>query len=280
MHDRWRAPSGAELFHGLNQRLPQRRMRRAVATFHDLFVLTAEYSTPEFRARFARLAHDAAERSDLIVTVSQFTADQVCELLDVEQERVRVIHHGVHPASADESAREKIVLHVGAIQHRKNIVRLVEAFAKAATDDWRLVLAGSSGYGADEILRHIEASPARSRIELRGFVDDAELRRLYRRASLFAFPSLDEGFGMPVLEAMAAGVPVICSNSSALPEVAGDAAVLVDPYSTEAIATTISLLIADRRLRESLAAKGRQRALQFTWEKAVEKTWSVYKELL
>jgi glycosyltransferase involved in cell wall biosynthesis len=255
-------------------------MRRAVATFHDLFVLTGEYSTPEFRVRFARLAKDAAERSDLIVTVSQFTADQVCGLLGVERARVRVVHHGVYPAPADESAREKIVLHVGAIQHRKNIVRLVEAFEKAATDEWLLVLAGSAGYGAGEILKRIEASPARARIEFRGFVDDVELRRLYRRASLFAFPSLDEGFGMPVLEAMAAGVPVICSNSSAMPAVAGDAAVLVDPYSTEAIAAAISLLIADTRLRESLVTKGRQRALQFTWEKAVEKTWAVYKELL
>ena len=121
-----------------------------------------------------------------------------------------------------------MILNVGAIQTRKNIARLVEAFERVDAP-WKLVLAGSNGYGAAGILARIQASPARDRISVLGYVPLSELSALYRRASVFAFPSLDEGFGMPVLEAMAAGAAVLTSDRSALPEVAGDAALLVDP---------------------------------------------------
>ena len=116
---------------------------------------------------------------------------------------------------------------MGAIQKRKNIARLVEAF-EAVDSGWKLVLAGSQGYGAAEILTRIAASPARERIVVAGYVSPQALAGWYSRAALFAFPSLDEGFGMPVLEAMAAGIPVVTANRSALPEVAGDAAMLID----------------------------------------------------
>ncbi len=272
----------APLFHGLNQRLPRVRLQRAVATFHDLFVMTGEYSTPEFRARFAAQARDAAARADLIIAVSEFTRDQVVDLLGIPAARVRVIHHGVRPGVVGQAARAcpaKIVLSVGAIQKRKNIARLVEAF-EALTADWRLVLAGSYGYGADEVRERIESSSARARISTPGYVSDAELAGLYARAAIFAFPSLDEGFGMPVLEAMAAGVPVVTSKSSSLREVAGDAALLVDPGSTTELAHALSRLAQDEVLRLDLAARGRARALLFTWEKAVSQTWDVYLELL
>jgi glycosyltransferase involved in cell wall biosynthesis len=279
LHDRWWTP-GADLFHGLNQRLPLRRIRRSVATFHDLFVMTNQYSTPEFRQRFTRLAQEAADRADIIVTVSRFTGDQVCGLLGIEASRVKVIHHGVRKREAAQPRRENIVLHVGAIQHRKNVQRLVEAFESVGVSDWRLVLAGSYGYGAAQILERISSSPARSRIDVTGFVSEDRLSDLYSVASIFAFPSLDEGFGMPVLEAMSAGVPVICSNTSALPEVAGDAALLVDPSSLEEIAYSLGKLINDADLRDELRQKGLRRAEEFTWEKAVEKTWRVYQDLI
>ncbi|MEO7648829.1 MAG: glycosyltransferase, partial [Bryobacteraceae bacterium] len=158
-----------DIFHGLNQRLPRSRLRHAVTTFHDLFVLSGEYSTPEFRGRFAAQARDAAKRSDLIVAVSQFTASQVVELLGVEPSRLRVIHHGVHVPERLTENREKVILHVGALQARKNVARLVEAF-KAVDPDWRLVLAGSAGFGAEAILAAIEASPCRRRISVLGYV--------------------------------------------------------------------------------------------------------------
>jgi glycosyltransferase involved in cell wall biosynthesis len=280
LHDRWWTPGAVDVFHGLNQRLPVRRMKRAVTTFHDLFVMTSAYSTLEFRQRFTRLAREAAEKSDLIVTVSQFTADQVCGLLGVEPTRVRVIHHGVRKREAAKKPRENIVLHVGAIQQRKNVLRLVQAFERFADPDWRLVLAGSAGYGAAEIGQWIARSPVRPRIEITGFVSDIQLAELYSRASIFAFPSLDEGFGMPVLEAMAAEIPVICSGTSALPEVAGGAALLVDPLSVEEIGDALQQLMRDRGLRQDLTRRGVDRAAGFTWEKALRKTWQIYHELL
>ncbi len=281
-----RAPRSADLFHGLNQRLPHTRLRRAVTTFHDLFVLTGEYSTPEFRARFAAQARDAAARSDRIIAVSNFTARQVTEVLGVDPSLVRVVHHGVGSAlgtpvgmaAGDVPPREKIILHVGAIQHRKNITRLVDAFERVDRD-WQLVLAGAPGYGAAEIAGRIGAAHSRARIAMLGYVPQPELARLYARATIFAFPSLDEGFGMPVLEAMASGIPVIASNRSAILEVAGDAAWLVNPEDTEELASALVSLTRDPELRAELSVRGRSRAKQFTWAKAVEETWQVYGEL-
>ena len=277
--DTW-ASGKADLFHGLNQRLPRFRYRHAVCTFHDLFVLTAEYSTEDFRRRFAAQAREAVERSDLIVAVSQFTASQVRDLLGVEGSRIRVVHHGVRPpVAATSRSRAKLILHVGAIQRRKNIVRLVEAFERC-DPEWRLVLAGSAGYGAAEIRARIDRSPRREQIRVPGYVSRSALEQLYARASVLAFPSLDEGFGLPVLEAMARGTAVLTSNRSALPEVAGDAAVTVDPLEVDSIAAGLRSLVESRELREEYARRGIQRAAQFKWEETVRKTWAVYRELL
>jgi len=269
------------LFHGLNQRLPQAKYPRTVSTFHDLFVLTGDYSTPDFRARFAAQARDAASRSDLIIAVSEFTATQVEDLLRVPPERLRVIPHGVRftPSDKPKPKKEKIILNVGAIQKRKNIVRLVRAF-EAMEPGWKLVLAGSQGFGAAEIMDCIEKSPRRQSIHAPGYVKDDQLRSLYERASMFVFPSLDEGFGIPILEAMANGVPVITSNRSSLPEVAGDAAVLVDPENEEELLFAMKTLAASDGLCRELAVRGQKRAQEFTWQRAVESTWKVYQELL
>jgi glycosyltransferase involved in cell wall biosynthesis len=273
-------PRGGVLFHGLNQRLPRIRMRRSVATFHDLFVMSGEYSTPEFRARFTEQARDAAERADAIIAVSEFTRSQVISLLGVEPSRVHVVQHGIRRLDFPRVVeRQKVILNVGAIQTRKNIARLVEAF-EAVDPSWRLVLAGSAGFGSAEILARIEASPARGRITVTGYIPPEELAGWYAKASIFAFPSLDEGFGMPVLEAMAAGVPVVTSNRSALPEVAGDAAMLVDPENTEELAEAMHDLTQGEELRKNVARLGVDRARQFTWEKAVAETWNVYRKLL
>jgi glycosyltransferase involved in cell wall biosynthesis len=273
-----RVPRSADVFHGLNQRLPHARLRRAVTTFHDLFVLTGEYSTPEFRQRFAEQARDAAGRSDRIVAVSHFTARQVVDVLRVDPAKVRVVHHGVRAPAGMAAVREKIVLHVGAIQYRKNISRLVDAFERVDRD-WQLVLAGSAGYGAAEIAARIESARSRDRIRVLGYVPPAELALWYARAMIFAFPSLDEGFGMPVLEAMASGTPVLASNRSAVPEVAGDAAWLVNPEDAEELGSALLALTRDPDRRAELSRRGLERAAQFTWGEAVEKTWQVYREL-
>ena len=269
-----------DLFHALSQRLDA-PARRTVSTFHDLFVMTGDYSSPEFRARFTEQARRAAGASDAIIAVSEFTASQVERLLGVERSRIHVVPHGVSvPAAVGASPRENLVLFVGVIQRRKNVARLVKAFEQLPPG-WRLALAGSAhGYGAAEELRAVEESPRRADVDVLGHLSAAQLDALYARARIFAFPSLDEGFGMPVLEAMAHGIPVISSSCSAIPEVAGDAALLIDPRNVEELGSALQRLAAESPLRDDLIRRGRARALEFTWESAVSRTWALYEKLL
>ncbi|MEQ1945580.1 MAG: glycosyltransferase family 1 protein [Bryobacteraceae bacterium] len=275
-----RGMPSVDLFHALNQRVEQ-RARKTVATFHDLFVITGDYSSPDFRARFTEQAREAAHNSDAIIAVSQHTADQLEQLLGVERSRIHVVPHGVAiPVQQSNAARENIILFIGAIQKRKNVARLVRAFERVPAD-WRLILAGASdGYGAAEELAAVEASPRRAGIDVLGYVTDADRQSLYQRARVFAFPSLDEGFGMPLLEAMAYGVPVVTSRASAMPEVAGDAALLVNPFDEDELAEALVRLTSEEALRARLTQAGLTRASQFRWEDAVAKTWRVYQTLL
>ncbi|MEX2302278.1 MAG: glycosyltransferase family 1 protein [Bryobacterales bacterium] len=284
-------PRQAALFHGLNQRLPRtlfpRGGCRAITTFHDLFVMSGDYSTPEFRARFSGLARDAAGRSDHIIAVSQFTAGQIAEYLNYPCDRINVVHHGVDPVpefspQSRDAFRRKLeleapfLLHVGAIQQRKNVARLVQAF-EGLPERYLLVLAGAAGHGAREILDRIERSPARRRIRVLGYRNRDELNHLYRTATALAFASLEEGFGIPVLEAMSAGLPVVTSNSSALKDVAGDAALLVDPLDVDALRGALQAALEDKGARERLIAAGFRRAAEFTWQRAARETLAVYR---
>ena len=200
-----------------------------VATFHDLFVLTGDYSTPEFRRRFAGAGPRRGRIGPTSSSPFPNSPPARCAICwESSADRVRVIPHGAsapgaHPNQAP-PAREKLILHVGAIQRRKNLVRLIEAFERTEPG-WRLALAGSS----DMVPRRSFAALRRQSPKGRMSRFSATCRRtqlddLYARASVFAFPSLDEGFGMPILDAMAAGVPVLTSNRSATAEVSGDAA--------------------------------------------------------
>jgi glycosyltransferase involved in cell wall biosynthesis len=274
----WPAP---RLFHGLNQRLPGRKSSPSIATFHDLFVLSAEYSSADFRKRFIEQARQAARYADLIIAVSQFTASQVENLLGVAPSRIRVIAHGVDVPSprVGDAQRRPVILHLGAIQKRKNLVRLVEAFGRTPPP-WELHLAGSLGYGSEEVLAAIGRSPDRARIRTPGYLTPAALASAYREASIFAFPSLDEGFGIPVLEAMAHGLPVVTSNRSALPEAAGGAAWLIDPEDTEALGHALRQLCEDTTLRQQWRDRGWARVADCGWPQAVDATWRVYRELL
>ncbi len=272
-----------DIFHALNQRVDHRQGKKVISTFHDLFVMTGEYSSADFRKRFTRQARDAAKRSDVIIAVSEFTKSQVMANLNVSPACIRVIPHGVHlPESIlPQNQRDNIILCVGALQIRKNVERLVEAFERlplTVAREWKLVLAGSTaGYGAAEIIRRIENSPRVMQIQLRGYVTVSELKELYRRAAIFAFPSLDEGFGIPVLEAMAHGTPVVTSNRSALPEVAGEAALLIDPDQADEISAALQRLMEDDALRASLGSAGVVRAKLFPWERTVNETYQVYR---
>jgi glycosyltransferase involved in cell wall biosynthesis len=169
-------------------------------------------------------------------------------------------------------------LYVGTIQPRKNLVRLAQAYAglvKAYAVPWDLVIAGGKGWLSDEVVQAIEDLALPGRIHLPGYVPEAQLPALLNGARLFCFVSLYEGFGLPILEAQAAGVPVMTANNSSLPEVAGDAAILVDPTDVDAIADAMLRLSSDEALRQQLIAAGRANVARFSWEKAARETLAV-----
>lgn len=174
------------------------------------------------------------------------------------------------------------ILSVGTLEPRKNQLRLVRAFEALAANfpEVHLVLAGGRGWKCEEIERAILTSPAAQRIHRSGFLSSAELAKAYRQALVFAYPSLYEGFGLPILEAMAAGVPVLTSNVSSMPEVAGDAALLVDPTSTDQIQVALSRLLGEPALRAELARRGREREQLFSWRRCAEATIASYRKAL
>ena len=280
---------GLSLFHGLNQRLPNRLRVPRVATFHDLFALTGEYSTPQFRQRFAHLARETATRADHVIAVSEHTAGLVADRLAFPRESISVVHHGVEALEIpkpetrravlrDLGVDRPFVLHVGSLQVRKNIEGIVSAF-ESMSGSLDLVLAGAAGYGADRIARRIQESPASSRIRMTGHVGDNVRATLYAEAEALVFPSFEEGFGLPVVEAFSVGLPVVASNVSAVAEVAGEAAILVDPFEPEGMATALERVVSDSALRAELRRKGLERAKRFSWERCAAETWDVYRSL-
>ena len=280
--------------------LPLVHPRRSVVTVHDLghrYYPEAHTATQrrylEWSARFhvRMAAHLLADSSS--------TADDLVRLYSANPERITVAHLGVDPGFGPVRDPEAVaavcakygiegpyLLYVGTLQPRKNLVRLIEAFGQmrkrekgvkgeggnglSGTRSLKLVLAGKRGWLDDEILSRARELGIGERVVLPGFVDAADLPALYTGALLFVMPSLYEGFCMPVLEAMACGTPVACSDVSSLPEVVGDAALTFDPHDVGDIAATMARGIGDSGLREELVARGLERVKQFTWERCAE----------
>jgi glycosyltransferase involved in cell wall biosynthesis len=287
-------PWQTALFHSLAQRPPAFRFRREVVTVFDLFALTSrEYSSPSFQRKFSRLLRQAVERASRVITLSRYTAEQLQRHCGVSPERIRVVPGGVdfpeHTMTAEErlaaraelaGAGNEMILGVGVIQTRKNTLNVLRALALLPAH-YKLVWAGGRrGYGAEAAIEFIQRERLTERVTLLGYVPSEHLTRLYQAASLLLFPSLEEGFGFPVLEAMAHGTPVIASQTSSLPEVGGDAALYVDPHDPQAIAAQVGRLLQEPGLRAALIERGLARAREFTWQRAAEATLQVYEEVL
>ncbi|HEX8863593.1 MAG TPA: glycosyltransferase family 1 protein [Actinomycetes bacterium] len=277
-----------DLVHATSAAIPPARGRPLVATIHDvafrLFPEAYPASGRDFHERAARIAVAEAAR---VLVPSAATARDLADLYGLEPGRVTVTPLGADPPAAVDPAaarallerlgvRGPFLLAVGTLEPRKNLARLVAAFAEAAAElpSHHLVVVGPAGWG-DAL-----DGPTPPRVALAGRVPDEVLAGLYASADGLAYPSLYEGFGLPVLEAMARGLPVLTSDRSSLPEVAGGAALLVDPTDVPAIAKGLVELVADSGLRERLAAGGRRRAAAFTWRATAEATWSAYQEAL
>ena len=286
-------PLEAELFHSLAQRPAPFRFRHEIVTIHDVFPLTgASYSSASFQKRFSTLLLAALARSQAVITPSEYTARQLIAHTGAAAEKVRVIPFGVtlpkRVISAEQRLRERdalvgagnrLVLAVGAIQYRKNTANIVRALAHLPPE-YRLVLAGSDGYGAERVHEVIGREQLSSRVKKLGYVSDQQLAALYQSADVLAFPSLEEGAGLPVLEAMASGLPVVTARTSCLPETAGDAALYADPHDACDIAGKIRVAVEDTPTREILIRKGLERARRFTWADTARATVQVYDEVL
>jgi len=260
-------------------------VRRQVVTIHDCaFFDQAHCFSRAFAAWYQFLVPRLARAARHIITDSEFSKQRIVELCRVSPAKVDVVYCGVgtrfRPHSTDEitSARDKLglppryVLCVGSLEPRKNLVRLLAAWQRIQPqlDGLSLVLAGAKSH----VFRDAGLSVP-SAVHLAGYLSDELLPTVYAGAEMFVYPSVYEGFGLPVLEAMASGVPVVTSNVASLPEVAGDAAVTVDPQDVESIAAGIERLASDGRLRAVLREKGLSRASRFTWQRAASQTWQL-----
>jgi glycosyltransferase involved in cell wall biosynthesis len=242
--------------------MPARRAAQVV-TVHDLFFLDQPQATSgEVRRDYAPLAAAHAQRADGVIVVSEYTRDQVVRRLGVDAAKVTVCRLGAPEGTPRrQPATTGPILHVGTIEPRKNVPALLRAYARLRTlrgDAPPLVLAG----------RYDSPPPTQDGVEFRGYVSDAERARLFGEASMLVMASLDEGFGLPALEAMVAGIPVVASARGALPEVIGDAGLLVDPEDAQRFADAMARVLADGPLRRDLVARGIARAKAFSWDVA------------
>jgi len=261
---------GVDVLHCPTHRAPVRSPVPLVVTFHDLAVLRHPQTFNRWTRAYSRRALPRVARAATkLIAVSEFTKRELLELLDVAEDKVRVIPNAVGPpfTAEGEAAPGEYVLAVSTLEPRKNLPRLVEGYRRASLNGLPLLVAGAAGWGGVRV----EGAGVR----WLGEVADAELARLYRGARCVAYASLYEGFGLPLLEAMACGAPVVAARTPALEEVAGDAAVLVDPLDPDAIAAGLVEAI-DRR--EELRPKGLERAKAFDWREVARETVEVYRE--
>jgi glycosyltransferase involved in cell wall biosynthesis len=286
-------PWQAEVFHSLAQRPPAFHFRKEIVTIHDIFPLTGrDYSTEEFQRKFGALLLEAAERAVRIITPSQYTAEQLVKHAGTAREKIRVIPEGVDlPAgsmSPEKSVAEReqlvgkgsvMILSVGVLQTRKNTINALRALAELPPR-CRLVLAGGDGHGSEAVHEFIRKEGLESRVVVLGHVPPQRLPVLYQAANVFLFPSFEEGFGLPVLEAMAYGLPVVASRASSLREVGGDAVLYVDPHEPRDIAEKVLSAVEDAALRSRLIEQGRRRAAEFPWRRTAEQTCALYDEVL
>jgi glycosyltransferase involved in cell wall biosynthesis len=248
-----------------------------VTVFHDLQHKRHPEHFRWFDLPFWRLLLWAsAHRSRRLIAVSEATRQDFLRYYRVNPERVAVIHHGVEPRffELNRSVTGPYVLCVSTLHPHKNLERLLRAYARRKRD-FELVLAGMRGFHSRPIEALISELDLAQRVRLTGWIPREELYHLYERARAFIYPSTFEGFGMPVLEAMAAGLPVACSDIPPLREVAGDAALFFDPLDEDAICNALERIASDETLRRRLAQAGRERARPFTWERAAEQTLRV-----
>jgi glycosyltransferase involved in cell wall biosynthesis len=272
----WSPTNVGPMFHG-----------RHVVTIHDASVLDhPEWFNPRFAAWYRLVLPQVARRALRVLTVSEFSRGRLVETLGLDPRRVSVVHNGVDPGFGPKDPQtvapvrsrlglpESYVLALGSLEPRKNTAGLLKAWAlllarRAVPEEVHLVIAG----GRASVFREFDLPGLPERVVFAGYVEDPDLPALYSGAEAFVYPSLYEGFGLPVLEAMACGIPVVSSNNTSIPEVAGDAALLVDPRDVESLAGGIQQVLDDDGLRRTARTAGLERAKLFGWDGAARTVW-------
>ncbi|MCX6551236.1 MAG: glycosyltransferase family 1 protein [Acidobacteria bacterium] len=286
-----------DLFHEPHYVLPPLVPCRSVVTIHDcIHLMFPQYLPNRLAVAYARASlWAAARRAERIFTVSETSKADILRYCDVPADRIVVIYNAIDdrfavPPSEDAVTRVReryqldgpFALYVGNIKPHKNLERLIDAFHLVRRDGFerlKLLIIGDQISKYPRLRRAVDKYKLHKHVRFLGFVQDDTLAALYRLATVFVFPSLYEGFGLPPLEAMASGTPVVASNTSSLPEVLGDAAMLVDPYRAESIADGMRQVLSDSDLRRSLSARGLARAREFSWESSVRRIHEVYLEV-
>jgi glycosyltransferase involved in cell wall biosynthesis len=291
---------GADLYHSPHYVLPVLCRSRSVVTIHDcIHLLFPQYLPNGLALTYARaMMGSAIRRSSLVLTVSEASRSDILRFYpEADPERVEVVPNAIDEAILEHPGEEEMervkeryqirgrfILYAGNIKPHKNLDRLIGSFGalkqRSGYEDLKLLIIGDEINRYGSLRRRVEAAGVRQDVRFFGFVPERTLGALYRLASVFAFPSLYEGFGLPPLEAMACGTPVLTSRISSLPEVVGDAAVLVDPYSVEDITDGLGRLLDDEVLRRDLVARGHARVGHFSWERSVKAIHTAYMKVL
>lgn len=284
---------GLDVYHSPNHVLPLALGCKSVVTVHDLAFLDRRLFNTRRYLYLNLLTRPSIRKANLIICISEFTKRELEASFPATRGKTRLVYQGLDerfaspptaPAVADfkrQRGLDRYVIFVGAIEPRKNLARLIRAFGKTVGETGlphELVLCGPPGWRNRAIKDAWTSSPVQKRIRFVSYVPDEDVPLWYAGAEALAFPSLAEGFGLPVLEAMACGTPVVTSDYSALPEVAGDAAVTVSPRSVRSIAEGLTRVLTDRSLAQDLSRRGLERSRAFNWETAAAETVAVYRE--
>jgi len=282
----------ADLFHFTNFIRPPLRRGKSVVNIYDTsFFRFPEATEPKNLTYLTSHIEQTVKQVDAVITISEFSRAEIADLLPISMDRIVSVHPGLDPElqRPDEDRIQAVrarhgldrpyLLFVGTIEPRKNLPFLVDVFDSLDGFDGELVLVGMPGWKTESIFNHIREARRSKSIRRLDFVDDNDLSSLYAGAELFIFPSLYEGFGFTPVESMACGTPVVSSTGGSLPEVLGDAAMIIEGFDRDAWAAEIGSLLADSARRAALSAKGLSYVERFTWDRVAERTWELYRNV-